>query len=173
MGSSESHASGPNDQRRPSEALSIAHDDHRIELCPGARDELASGDFPRHRLLVGPFRDDHVVGVCDGGDTPGQRDLFTGEARRIAAPIPSFVVVAGGQSPLSEPRVEGTEHPATNRWVTPQHGPLSFGKGFSFVEDFRWDEQLAQIVKKDTPRELVTLARRNAEFVGEAPAPKR
>ena len=75
----------------------------RVELLAGAAGDLAPRLPRRGRLLVRARRRDHVEDVRDRDDSPGERDLLTGEPVRIPVAVPALVVVADRLEPWAEP----------------------------------------------------------------------
>ena len=138
------------------DAQERAHD-ARVELLAcAARDLLARRDRVA-RVLVGARGGDDVEDVGDRDDAPGQRDVLTRAAVRVALAVPALVVVGDRVRPLSQPRAQRLGHARAELGVAADQPPLLVRRLPRFVEHLRGYLELADVVQQRSPVEAIHL----------------
>ena len=138
-----------------------------VELGTGALDQLLARGPDADRFAIRAHGGHDLVGIGDGDDATGERDLLAGEPARIAATIEAFVVLFHRERPRPEPRPEWPDEPSTFIGMTPDAVHLSVGKPRRFGEDFGRHHELADVVEERRPTQPRAVGGSELHLVGD------
>jgi hypothetical protein len=142
-------------------------DDLWVKLAAGAPSQLFPSRDGAHRFLVGARRSHHLVGICDGDNACGERNLPTRQAEGVTRAVVVLVVLLDREAPFAEPvSKRGDETPPLEGVVTDLL-PFCVGRLARLVQDVGMDRELADVVEERGPTKLVPLVPAEAEFFGD------
>ena len=146
-----------------------------IELRARTAHQLLSTLVGAGGRLVRSGGGDHVVGVGHRHDPPGQADLGAGQARGVAGAVPAFMVLAGGQPPVTQPALQRLHQLGADLGVELDGLPLGVVETVGLGEDGSGYGQLADVVTQGSPVQELAIGRRQvqllADEVGVGPHP--
>ena len=141
--------------------------DHlRVELRPGAADDLLDGETMGGGLPVGPFRRDRVVGVGEGHDPGPHGDLPPLQLVGIAGPVVAFVVGPDDPGDLLE-LDDGTEDVLAPGGMLLDQLELGVGQLAGLIQDALRNGDLAHVVEERGQFEVAQLLLAEAHFCGD------
>ena len=115
---------------------------------PATESSSAARHFVGERLAVGTVGAHRVPGVAAGDDPGLERDLFAGEAVRVAAAVPALVVGADDDADLAHEAADALEHLLALDGVGLDDRPLVGVELAGLVDDLLGDRDLADVVEE-------------------------
>jgi hypothetical protein len=142
-------------------------DDARVELRPTVANEFCPGGLGGHGALVGTNGGHHLERISDSHDTGNKRDLLAGQVKGIARPVVVLVVGTHGVHTAFEKGAQRLHQSGALGGMAVQDGPLMRCRCAGLVEDFRGHQELADVMKKCTPTDLIRFGGRQPQLLGD------
>ncbi len=120
-------------------------DDGGVKAAGGAKEHAFAGGFFGDGGAVGALGGEDVVDVGDGEDASAEGDFFAAQSGRVAAAVPSFVVVEDGFD-VEGVDVAADEDARADDGVTFDGAAFFVGEGVGFEEDVVANPGFAEVV---------------------------